>query len=102
MSGSLNGRTGEMLRILIPLAVAIGASVIASRIETSRQIAVVETRLDERKDDITEIKQDVKEIQNETRQFRDEIRAIVNDAARGIDRRTGEPVLLQRSIEQGR
>jgi cell division protein FtsB len=101
-TGSLNGKTGEMLRWVVTLALGALTAYFTAQGAIKQDVAVVQTLVNERKDDIAEIKQSVIEIKSENREFRNEIRAIVNDAARGVDRRTNEPILLQRSIEQGR
>jgi demethoxyubiquinone hydroxylase (CLK1/Coq7/Cat5 family) len=105
-TGSLNGKTGEMLRWVVTLALgALTAYFTAqgaikddvAKVKTT--VAVVETN---EANHYAELLRRIDAKDREDREFRNEIRAIVDAAARGVDRRTNEPVLLQRSIEQGR
>ncbi len=95
----LNGRTGEMLRIVIGMIVAVLVSYFTAQNTTNERITKVETQGAERWD---YIQQSLNRIERKQDEDRAEIRSIVQDWRNGIDRRTGEPLPLQRSIEQSR
>jgi uncharacterized protein YydD (DUF2326 family) len=64
--------------------------------EADRRITKVETITAERWDFV---KSSMLEIRDELKSQRVEIRDIVREWARGVDRQTGEPLPLQRSID---
>lgn len=92
MGGPLNGKTGEVMRWCIGLAVAALVSYFTAQNTTNERLTKIETRWEFVQGSLTEIKTELKD-------QRKDIRDIVTDWANGVDRRTGEPLPLQRAIE---
>lgn len=97
----MHGRS-DLIKVLASVVTAVAASLIATYFATQSQtetafrerLVAVETRWDEviRRLNTIDAKFDQ---QNEA--FRD----VLRDWARGVDRRTGEPLPLQRDLERG-
>lgn len=96
MGGPLNGRTGDMLRWLIGGGVIVLASYFASQQATNERLTKVETQGAERWE---YVKSALERIENNQNADRAEIRNILQDWRNGIDRRTGEPLPLQRATK---
>lgn len=103
MGGPLNGKTGEVVRWVIGLAVAVLVSYFTAENATNLRIsdvkgevAVERTKADERwemlKSSLDEIKTHLRERDREERQR-------YTDWLNGVDRRTGEPLPLQRAMQ---
>lgn len=84
------------MRWCIGLAAAALVSYFTAMQEADRRITKVETITAERWDFV---KSSMLEIRDELKSQRVEIRDIVREWARGVDRQTGEPLPLQRSID---
>jgi hypothetical protein len=99
MSGSLNGKTGELMRWVIGLCVAVIVSYFTAQNATNERLTKVETQGAERWE---YLKQTLSRIESKQDEDRADFRRTLREWANGIDRRTGEPLPLQRVIEQGR
>jgi hypothetical protein len=92
-----NGKTGEMVRYLLGVVVAVLASYYAAQNAINERLAVVETReqtrFEQNQQTLQRIERSVERIESDTRRTLDEW-------SRGVDRRTLEPLPLQRYIER--
>jgi predicted aminopeptidase len=95
----LNGKTGEMLRWVIGLAVAVLVSYFTAQNATNERLTKVETQGTERWD---YIQSSLGRIERKQDEDRAEFRRILEEWRNGLDRRTGEPLPLQRATEQQR
>lgn len=89
----MNGKTGEVLRWAIGLAAAAVVAYFTAQGTTNERLAVLETKW-------TFIQESLKEIKaNQAKQDADFQRTL-REWVQGVDRRTGEPLPLQRAFEQ--
>lgn len=95
MSGSLNGKTGEWVRWLLVLAFAA----ISAHFTADRKIAVVDTREEAR---FAETQRSLARIESAMQRVEGQYQRVLEEWRDGVDRRTGEPLPLQRSLEHGR
>jgi hypothetical protein len=97
----MNGK-GEWVRWIAGIVVAVLLSYAALK----EDLAVVKTNEANHYAELLRLLSDNqrenREFRNEIRQMVEETRGIVKSAVRGVDRQTGEPVLLQHSIDQGK
>lgn len=102
MAGPLNGKTGEVARWLLGLVAAGTVSYFTAQGTTRERIAVLETEVKNVR--IVQDKQDSSLIRIEGKlDFTSaEFLQIVREWRNGVDRRTGEPLPLQRSIDSPR
>jgi hypothetical protein len=98
-TGSLNGKTATLLQALAGAVIAGLVAYFTAQNTTNERLTKVETQSDER---WLYVQSSLTRIENNQNVDRNELRRILQDWANGIDRRTGEPLPLQRSIEQGR
>jgi hypothetical protein len=99
MHGSqANGRTGEWLRWLGGLALAALVSYYTAQGALNEKLAVIDTREQTRWE---EVQRRLGAIEASTSRNEELFREVLSDWSRGIDRRTGEPLPLQRANGQG-
>lgn len=95
-----NGKTGEVLRFIGGALTAAFLAYFAMR----ERITVLETQSVERWNNLAVTLAQLKAGQDRIEDKQDatdaEFRRILQDWSRGVDRRTGEPLPLQRSIER--
>jgi hypothetical protein len=97
MAGPLNGKTQFVIGI-VTIVVSVLASYFTTQNSTNQRITVVETQGSER---WNYVKSSLERIERNQDADRSEIRRIVQDWRDGVNRRTGEPLPLQRSLEPG-
>lgn len=95
----LNGKTGEVMRWLVVLIGAVLASYFTAQSAIQRDSAVTATRLNSFEG---EVLRRLDRIENGLVTERQERREEFRDWLNGVDRRTGEPLPLQRAIEPPR
>ena len=93
----MNGKHGEVLRWIITVVASVLAAYFTSQNATDQRLTTVETTERLHYEATQSALQDIKAslLRQEDRWQR-----VLDDASRGVDRRTGEPVLLQRSLEE--
>jgi hypothetical protein len=96
MAGPLNGRTGEVMRWCIGLAVAALVSYFTAQGTTNQRLTKVETEGAER---WYYVQSSLTRIEGRLERRDQEMQQIISDWLNGIDRRTGEPLPLQRAIQ---
>jgi hypothetical protein len=96
MSGTLNGRTGEMLRFVATLGIGGMVAYYTAQGAMQKQLAIIDTREQTRWE---EVQRRLGTIEASTERSEQMFRDVLQDWRRGVDRRTGEPLPLQRSIE---
>ena len=96
MSGPLNGKTGEVMRWVIGLVVAGLVSYFTAQGAMQQRLSVVETteRLH-----YEATQRDLQDIKSLLYRQEDRWQRVLEDWRNGVDRRTGEPLPLQQSIE---
>ena len=96
MAGSLNGRTGDVMRWCIGLAVAGIVSYFTAQGAMQQRLSVVETteRLH-----YEATQRDLQDIKGSLFRQEDRWQRVLDEWRNGVDRRTGEPLPLQRAIE---
>lgn len=87
MSG-LNGRTGDMLRWVIPLVLGAVVSYFTAQNTVNQRLTVVET--------------DIRWMRTTLDKLDGRLERVIDDWSNGVNRRTGEPLPLQQSIERER
>lgn len=94
---SFNGKTGELMRWVIGLAVAVLVSYFTAQNATNERLTTVETteRLHYEAN-----QRDLHDIKASLLRQEDRWQRVLDDYRNGIDSRTGERLLLQRSIEE--
>jgi hypothetical protein len=95
MAGPLNGKTGEFLRWVIGIIGVMLVSYYTAQNSTNERLTKIETRWESIRESLVRIESRLDRRDEEDRQR-------YADWLNGIDRRTGEPLPLQRAIEQGR
>lgn len=93
---SLNGKTGDLMRWLIGIAAAVLVSYFTAKGTTDQRLTKVETQSEER---WQYVQQSLARIEGGLHRRDQEMQQIIRDWVNGIDRRTGEPLPLQRSLE---
>ena len=111
MSGPLNGKTGEFLRWLLGFVVAALVAYFTAQNAADQRITTVDVREQTRWDETARRLKVVEEGQQQMRDSQQRIELlferVVSDWARGVDRRTLEPLPLGEALkrqqeEQGR
>jgi hypothetical protein len=105
MSASpFNGKTGEVVRYLIGLLAAGMVAYFTAQAKTGERLAVVETREQARWEAVQQRMNAIEAGQQGmlNSQYRIEMlfENVIRDWARGVDRRTGEPLPLQPALER--
>lgn len=93
---SIHSKPGEFLRYLIGLAIAGIVSYFTAVSAINERLAVVDTREQTR---FEENQRTLARIERSVERMESDYRRTINEWANGIDRRTGEPLPLQRTIE---
>lgn len=103
-TNGLNGKTGELLRWLSMLVLGTLVSYFTAQAAITNRITVLETLSSERweyvKAFLQQNKEQLNRIEDKQQQSDDEFRGILRDWLNGVDRRTGEPLPLQRSLRR--
>lgn len=92
----LNGKTGEMLRWIASLGIGGIVAYYTAQGAMQKQLAIIDTREQTRWE---EVQRRLGSIEASTQRSEQLFREVLQDWSRGVDRRTGEPLPLQR--EQG-
>lgn len=95
-TGSLNGNTGKLLQWLIGLGAAAIVSYFTAQGAMNEKLATIDTREQIRWE---EVQRRLSTIEASTQRNEQLFREVLADWSRGIDRRTGEPLPLQRVVE---
>ncbi len=93
----LNGKTGEMLRWIASLAIGGIVAYYTAQGAMQERLAVIDTREQTRWD---EVQRRLGSIEASTQRNEDLFRQVLQDWARGVDRKTGEPLPLQRQFDR--
>lgn len=88
MGGPLNGRTGDMMRWAISLALAGVVAYFTAQNAANQRLTVVET--------------DIRWMRTTLDKLDGRLERVIDDWSTGVNRRTGEPLPLQQSIERER
>lgn len=96
MAGSLNGKTATLLQAVAGAVIAGLVAYFTAQNTTNERLTKVETQGAERWEYVKDALERIERNQNADRA---EIRDILQDWRNGIDRRTGEPLPLQRAIQ---
>lgn len=102
MAGPLNGKTGEVLRWVVGLVVTALVAYFTAQAKTGERLAVVETRWEEMQRRMNAIENGQAGMIQSQARIEELFRSVVKEWSTGVDRRTGEPLPLQRAIESGR
>jgi len=91
-------RSHDVLRWVIVLIGSVLAAYYTAQNETSRQLAIIDTREQTRWE---EVQRRLSGIEDSTQRSEVMFQRVLSDWVRGVDRRTGEPLPLQSYKEQG-
>ena len=96
MAGSLNGKTATLLQAVAGAVIAGLVAYFTAQNTTNERLTKVETQSDER---WSYVQGSLSRIETRQREQDAEFRRVLQDWLNGVDRRTGEPLPLQRAIQ---
>jgi hypothetical protein len=99
----MNGKAGEIAKYLLPILIASVVSYFTTVNLIQERITVVDTReqirFEETQRRFEETQRALQRIESSVERIESESRRTLSEWAKGIDRRTGEPLPLQRQVE---